>query len=392
MTAVQSAPAADSDAARIKVTHIITGLGRGGAERTLERLLPTLQAAGIDGRVIALGPEGPVGDTLRAQGFDVHALDGAGRATLPVRLLQSLRRAPGDLVQTWMYHADLLGALAALGAGRPPVVWNVRHTDPRQTDLAARTRAIARLCARLSARLPAHVLCCGEQALAQHAALGYERTRMSVLYNGFDTDRFRRDVQARAELRARWQLAQDELVIGVAARWHPHKGHTSLLKAVYALRAQQPELRLALCGEGITDENRELRALLEGTGLDTATLLLGERDDMPAFWNAVDIGCSPSIDEGLPNALGEAMASGLPCVSTDAGDSAALLGDCGYLVPRGNPDALHDALGAVTALDATARAEMGGRARSRICEQFSLRSMGDAYAAFYRQLIAPPPV
>jgi glycosyltransferase involved in cell wall biosynthesis len=375
--------------APLRITHVITGLERGGAEATLAKLLPALRAQGIDGTVISLRGRGSLGHDIEADGFTVQTLGDAAVPLRPARLASALSAARGDLVQTWMYHANLFGALAARWVSPAPVVWNLRRSDPRQADLKATTRGVSALSARLSRQLPAHIVCCGHEALMRHAVAGYDPSRMSVIYNGFDVARFAPDAAARAAQRTAWGVSPATRLIGVAARTHPQKDHQTLAAAFAQLRQQAGNVKLALCGQGTEPDNGTLTAQLEHAGIAEHCLRLGELPDTAPFWAAVDLGCSPSADEGLPNALGEALATGLPCITTDAGDSAALVPDPSWVVPTQAPGALADALGTLLGLSEAERTTAGKQARAHIKAGFSIAQMARGYAQCYRRLLEP---
>lgn len=376
--------------APLRITHVITGLERGGAEATLAKLLPALREQDIDGTVISLRGRGSLSDDIEADGFPVQTLGDAAAPLRPAALGRAIRAAGGDLVQTWMYHANLFGALAARWSSPAPVIWNLRRSDPHQADLKATTRGISALSARLSRRLPAHILCCGHEALTRHAAAGYDRSRMSVIHNGFDLTRFAPDAAARGAQRAAWGVSPSLRLIGVAARTHPQKDHQTLAAAFAQLRQQVGNVQLALCGQGTEPGNDSFTALLQSAGIAEHCLRLGELPDTASFWAAVDLGCSPSADEGLPNALGEALATGLPCITTDAGDSSALVPDPQWVVPTQAPGALANALGILLNLSEAERVTAGQQARAHIAAQFSVTQMAGRYAQCYRRLLERP--
>lgn len=373
-----------------RIAHVATGLGIGGAETTLLNLLTRLDRQQFECQVFSLSSEAPLADRIRALGVPVHLLDMKPGAPDPrgyLRLVAHLRRFRPALVQTWMYHADFLGGLAAPLAGRPPVVWGVHLTVGEMSGLKPATRLIIRLNARLSRRLPKAIVCCAEAARRTHAALGYDATRMTVIPNGIDLDRFRPDPAARARLRAELGLPADALLIGLAARFDPHKDHRNFLRAAALLRRRRPEVHFVLWGRDITPQNPDLVAWLREEGLEGAVHLLGLRTDAPALTAALDLAALSSWGEAFPLVLGEAMACGVPCVSTDVGDAALILGETGRVVPPRRPQALADAWGEMLALPPSARQALGRAARQRVQDRYSLDKMAAAYARLYEDII-----
>ena len=175
----------------MRVVHVISGLGIGGAERMLQRLCEEHLRQGLaEPVVISLSTLGPIGERLRGQGVRVEALGMHGLTGLPAavrKLRQLLGELRPDVVQSWLYHADLIAGLALRKGWRCPLAWNLRCTVSGD-NLA--TRALVRFNGLLSRTLPASIVCCGEEAARFHAARGYEAGRMVVLPNGFEVDHF----------------------------------------------------------------------------------------------------------------------------------------------------------------------------------------------------------
>lgn len=175
--------------ASIKIVHIITGLDTGGAEMMMYKLLSLHDLARFDVQVISLLPAGVLGEKIRDLGIPVHSMQmksGLPSPTTIWQLARLLRREKAEVVQTWMYHADLVGGLAARLAGIRAVLWNIRASTLRAEVIRRRTVWIAKLCGRLSHYLPAQILCCSEAGVAFHRELGYAEQKMLVIPNGFD--------------------------------------------------------------------------------------------------------------------------------------------------------------------------------------------------------------
>lgn len=373
---------ADAGRRGVRVCHVITTTDRGGAETQLLRLVAALPPPEWEHHVICLRPEGELAGRLRAAGATVSAL---GLAPRPWVLFGAARRlralikglAP-DLVQTWLYHADLMGALAA---GGRPLVWGLRNAD---LALSASTGLVAWLCARLSRR-PAAIVANSQAGAVHHQRRGYSPRRMLVIANGVDVELYRPDPGARAARRAELGLAADDLLVGHVARLDPAKDHAGFLDAARILAGRLNNARFVLMGLGVEPGNPALAGCAVPP-LVGRCHLLGPRDDVPAWLAAMDVFAQSSVSEGLPNALAEAMSAGVACAATAVGDSAELLGACGRLAPPGQPFALAEAMEALLRLPAEARTELGARARARIVERYSLAAMAAAYAGLYREL------
>lgn len=378
----------------LKILHLITGLEVGGAQTMLLKLLGALDPMDFEPLVVSMVEPEPMGRRIASLGVQVETL--GMRRGFPdprgmLRLVRLLRNFGPDLLQTWMYHADLAGGLAlpwVSGPGkRPALVWNIRQSDldPRMTRRG--TRWIARLNGRLSHWVPDHIVCCSQRARAVHLALGYRTEILSVIPNGFELDRFKPDPAGGAALRSELGIPQGAPVIGVAARFDPQKDLPNFIEAAVAVGSSRPESRFILCGPGMDAANPRLRSWISQAGVGESFRLLGSRDDMPRVFSALDILVSPSAyGEGFPNVLGEAMACGVPCVVTDVGDSALIVGDTGLSVPPRAPGPLADALLRMLAESPGQSAHRAESARARIATRYALSGIAARYAALYQSL------
>ena len=373
----------------MKITHIITGLEAGGAETMLLKLLSGLNAPGESAEVISLAPEGPLAAPVRALGVPVTSLGLKGGLAallgLP-RLIRELRRSAPDIVQCWMYHANLLGGLAARVGVSAPVLWGLRQSDLDPALSKRSTIMVAKLGARLSFRLPRKILCVSESAHRVHAALGYDDTRMVVIPNGFDLARFRPDAEARREIRAGLGIGPGDILIGLAARFDPQKDIGNFLAA--CARLSVPQARFVLCGSGMDRGNGALMAMIERAGLRERVHLLGRRDDMARVTAALDLAVSSSaFGEGFSNTLGEALACGVPAVATDVGDSRLIVGTAGRLVPPRDAAALGAGIEDLIGLGAEGRAALGRQGRERMARDYGLEAIAGRYRAVYTEIL-----
>ncbi len=372
----------------IKVTHVITGLDTGGAETMLYRLLAAAGSAESKPEVISLTDIGPVGRKIAELGIPVRALGMKRRVPSPLAFLRLafwLERSRPDVVQTWMYHADLLGGLAAYGAGRRNIVWNLRTAEALRQK--GSTLAAMRICAAMSRWLPSRIVCVAEAGKQAHIAFGYDAARMVVIPNGLDADEFDASASDTAALRTKCGLTADDTVIGWVARFHPDKGHDNLVKAAALVVAAHPRAKFLLVGRGCDAGNATLRAWIDDRGLGERFVLLGQRDDVPVCLSAMDVFCMPSNTEGFPNALAEAMAMGLPSVATNVGDAAILAGDAAVLVEPRDERALARGLMDVLALSAEERRRLGQRAKTRVSVEFSIARTAGRFRTLYEDVL-----
>jgi glycosyltransferase involved in cell wall biosynthesis len=381
----------------MKVIHVITGLGQGGAEAMVEKLL----AAGrrldpeIVQSVVSLGQAGVVGTRLRRAGFEVQALGFERRLLSPhhvfgfVRLMHALRNSGADtVVQTWLWHADLLGGICARLGGNRKVVWNLRNSMPQLASTGRLSRATAAVCARVSRWLPARIVCNSEAALLAHTAVGYDASRCVVIPNGFDLQRFAPSTQAGERIRANWHARSGELFVGMVARIDPQKDHATFIRAAHSVAAALPAVRFVLVGTGVTQEPA-LRTLLAQLFLESRFILEERREDMPDVMRALDVFCLASRSEGFPNVIGEAMACGTPTIATDAGDARGMIDDDRLVAAVGDADGLAACLLRVLSLSASERLALGLAQRQRIAQRFDIDQVWLGYRDLYRSLCQP---
>lgn len=376
--------------AQPRLLHLTVGLGFGGAEIQLERLIRADEGRRQHWVVGLIDDTSPdpldtysdrllaIGATPVSLGFRRGRLHWTGL----LRLARLLREIEPDLLVGWMYHGNaVVTALSATHLLRIPFVWNIRCALDSAPSESALTAALIRFGA-LAGRLPRAIVYNSQKATLQHEALGYPAEKSVVVANGFDTRRLAPNPAARAAWRARLGVADDERLVGMAARLHPLKDHETFIAAAAQLAERRPDTRFVLAGLGV-----ETLAQAAATAPSIARLgpdrlrLLGHVSDMPGFLNALDIHALSSLSEGFPNAVGEAMACGVPCVATDVGDTALLMGGLGALAPLRRSDALAKAIGGLLDLEADQREALAAASRRRIVEEFSIDA---AYAKFDR--------
>ncbi|TCS34315.1 glycosyltransferase involved in cell wall biosynthesis [Paucimonas lemoignei] len=370
------------------VLHVITGLVVGGAEMALYRLIQQSQGAGYTHTVIALTPEGGMRERFAEAGIKLIVLNVRKRPISEFfHLYRLMRQLRPDIVQTWLYHADLLGGLAARLAGIRNVIWGIRTTDVN-IGCARPTALVRRACAAISRWIPRTIVCVAEAARRAHALIGYDAARMVVVGNGFDLSRFSVPAEQRMQIRTQCGFTEDAVVIGTVGRFNADKDHANFVRAAGILAKRDRNLRFLMVGRNLDRNNSELMQWIGETGASDQFVLLGERADVPVCLAAMDIFCLPSRTEAFPNALGEAMATGLPCVATDVGDVAAVMGDDGVLVPKMNSAALADGVTRLLELGTGGRQSLGRRARTRIHEKYSMESTRMRFENIYANLIA----
>lgn len=369
----------------MRVCHVITGLEVGGAELALCGLVEALDEP--ENMVVALRGPSVLSARVAKLAPLVHLDMNPGRATPGdvLRLRNVVRRNRPDVIHAWMYHANLVTSLAMTGL-RTPVIWGVHHSLSDLASEKRKTRAVIRANAWLS-RAPTRIRYVSTLAAKQHARFGFSARRALVIPNGYDTDRLKPDPAARARIRRELGIDSDALVIGMVARVHPTKDHGNFLEAAACFLRGHPDTVFVLVGEGASGDNPSLRAGIDRLGLQPSVRLCGKRADIPALDAAFDIATLSSRGEAFPNAVAEAMACGTPCVATDVGDAALIIGETGVVVPPRNATALSQGWAQLAALSASARRALGLRARERIIECFARKAIAQRFVELYRELV-----
>jgi glycosyltransferase involved in cell wall biosynthesis len=376
----------------IRICSIINGTGgEGGAERMLQRVIRHGNTSEFEHLVLSIKNFQQVAEELTAEGIDVQSLNvQANYYKLPKAVLQlasRIRRFQPDVIQSWMYMADFFGGIAShLATPSTPMIWTIRHStlDPAIDSRALRGCAAG--CARLSRRVPAKIVLNSHAAVPIHTAAGYDESKMQVIPNGFDVTRFASNQQLRLETRKRLGIAADTPVVGRVARFHANKDHMTFLKAAQIVLTQRPDVRFLVCGEPQTISSAQVQQDINSLGLADAVQLVELQSDIVPLNCSFDIATCSSITEAFPNVIGEAMSCSVPCVSTDVGDAAQIIGDTGRVVPAQTPQRFADALLEILNLPEKNRQQLGSSARQRVIDNFELTHSTGMFLDLWREL------
>lgn len=369
----------------VKVLHLLSSAEVGGAEMMTWRLVGHMDKRRFESHVAFWLGTGPMCSKFEGLGVPVTVLNWRPARALQALadLVRLLRRERFDIVQVYGLKANLFVRPIAALCGRPYFVTAQRSID---SDRRAWHSWIDRLTSPL-----VHLYLCNSEAasdiLAQRERIPHKK--LAVVHNGIDPTPFERDHKARAEIRAELQLPPGVPLVTVVANLRTPKGHRHLLEALALLPRQGQAWKVALVGEGPLREELEQQA--DRLQISDRVIFMGARQDIPRVLAAADLFVLPSLWEGLPGAVMEAMAAGLPVVASDVGGVRELLcdGETGYLVPAAQPEPLAERLQALLA-DAALRERMGAAGRTRLIEEFSLDRMVQRTGSVYEALCAKP--
>ncbi len=335
--------------------------------------------------VISLTSLGVVGESLRRLGVTVHILGMHSFIHLPVtlwRLVRLIQRYRPDVIQTWMYHADLIGGLAARIAGSCAIVWGIRSTSIPQGRFSV-TYWLIRFCAICSYFIPDKIICCANSAKAAHIKLHYAEHKMIVIPNGYDFAALQFDEEIRSIGRARLGINEDDVVIGVVGRFDPLKDYFNFVSAAALVSEHYENVKFLVVGRGNEWSNETLCEWIESAGLTERFYLVGQQTDVAHFLMVMDIFCLSSVNEAFPNVVVEAMAIGLPCVVTRAGDAAIILNDEENVVPVKDSAALADALLKMCNLDRVSRIRLGAINSKEVRSRYGIDEIVQKYSYAY---------
>ncbi len=366
----------------MKVVHIISNLGNGGAEGVLYRLVTHDQ--NNEHIIISMMDSGKYGPMLSKKGFKVYCLNmKLGEASLKpiLKLYKYLKNTNPDVVQTWMYHADLVGGLVAKTLGIKKIFWNIRQSNFDRQNTKYSTLRIANICSKLSSFIPSKIISCSTGAVGEHVKLGYCKNKITVIENGYDLDVFKADDYNRKKFRANLGVGQLP-VLGMVGRYDPQKDHKNLIEALSLVYRKGYKFDLLLIGRDLNDNNTELLSIINKYNLNDRVQLLDQRSDIQNIMNALDIHIlSSAYGEGFPNVVAEAMACDTPCIVTNVGDSKLIVGRHGIVVEPCNADELADAI--ITLINKMSNdkewEQLKYKCSIHIIENFSIQSMVSKY-------------
>ncbi len=375
---------------KIRIVHIITALNVGGTEMMLCKLSSRMRKDRFENIFVTLKEKGKLSEDLESQNIRIYNLGGMSgvlRILALIKLLRILREINPDIIQGSLVQGNLAAQIAAIFLPyRFSTLWNIGYTALPKTETKRSILFIIKILSILSF-LPQKIIFNSETGANDHYRMGYRRDKSCIIPNGFDTKLFSPSVKNRSCVRSELNISEETILIGLIGRFDPLKDHKCFLKAGAKLLSNKQEIFFLLVGREVDWQNRQLKQLIEKLGMSEKVFLLGERLDVHRIMAALDIATSSSLAEGSPNVIGEAMSCGVPCVVTDVGDTAWLVGDAGIVVPPRNHEALCKAWLRLIEMGSAERRTLGERARKRIEIHFSIQMAVRMYEQLYEEQI-----
>ena len=361
------------------VTHIITGLERGGAERSLYNLLTNGLEGPIKNRVISLMSEGYYGPLLKKAGIPLTCLN-MSRGKINPKALWKLRLAllkdKPDILQGWMYHGNLAATLGSILCSKPVKLgWNIRLSLEIFSDSGIKTKAAIKLGAWLSSWAQS-IIYNSKRSLSQHRKIGFANRYDHFIPNGFITNQWAPNETIRKKVRDELSIPENNRVIGYIGRGDEQKDLPNLFKAFDKVSQKYPDTILIAIGLNLDKYKFQSKSVK----------FLGQRSNIHELILSFDILCLSSRAEGFPNVIGEAMSSGLPCVTTDVGDASDIVGDTGWVAKPRDSNQLANCLDAALTCTPHELKNLGNQARKRIIDNFSMTLVKERYISLYQSL------
>lgn len=368
-----------------KIVHVIIGLNVGGAELMLKRLVLHSQKTGkFQHIVISLTDNGVIGPDLQAQGIQVYSLGMTSTPLVPktfLKLKKLLKELKPDVVQTWMYHADFLGGIAAKSVGVKNIVWGIRTTDVSQGP-SKQTVYLSKVCAKLSYYVPNSIVCAAHVSKNYHIGIGYDESKMMVIPNGFDIEALSSTREDGLNIRKEIGLTTDDIVIGSVGRFNPVKNQKLFIDVAANLVKDFPDLKFMLVGRDNDVENTELMSWITQHGLVDSFKLLGQRNDVPKCLKAMDIFCLHSKTEGFPNVVGEAILADTTCVAADVGDVGVLL-DKESIASSNDVDGISHAIKNYLSCSKITLIEKADENKKNVIDKYSIKNVVNKFHELY---------
>lgn len=325
----------------MRILHIITSLGDGGAEKTLYKICK--YNTNHENIVISLAGPGKYYPLLKKLGVKTYCLS-VNIFTIFIKffsLLKIIKFYKPDIVQTWLVHADFIGGIAAKLCGVKNIIWNIRYTDLKIRKSKLTTIIIVKILSYLSFFIPISIILNSKKAKKIYKKKGYNKKKFVFIPNGYDLSILKPDRLERERFRKKLRIKKNIIIIGNIARYDPKKDHANLIRAISLLKLKNHNFLFILVGRKVSKHNKELNSLIKKFQLSDKVKLIGQSKNIVQILNGIDIYVqSSSFGEGFPNVVAEAMSCGIPCVVTDVGDFSFIVGKTGYSIPPCDPKIL----------------------------------------------------
>ena len=322
----------------MKVLHVINSTDIGGAEKILFNLVKSQSNKEVI--IISLTKEGFIGRELIKKGYKVHYLNFQKNISVIskwIKFIFLIKKYNPEIVHSWLYHSNLIGGLSAKLMSVKKIYWSIHHDYEFSSK---RMQLELKILGLMSYFIPNKVVYCSYNSKINHINNGFSNRNSSIIENGVCTNKFKKNFYFKKIFRRKLNIEKDHLIIGNIARYHPIKDHETLLKSLKILKSKKVKFKCILIGNGLTKVNQNLAFKIRKYKLQNRVILLGELNEVNKILNCFDINILSSKSECAPVTLMEAMATGIPSISTKVGDAKNILGDTGWVIKVGDHKAL----------------------------------------------------
>ena len=364
-----------------KVCHIITGLERGGAERFLFNLLTTDDLKKkTNTMVISLMSEGYYGPLLKEHNIPLRCLNlKSGQVNIQsvIKLIKIIKNQKPDIIQGWMYHGNLAGLLGIFITNKKTKLsWNIRLSLEMYSLMKLKTRLSIKLGSMFSKRVNS-IIYNSKRSLKQHRQLGFSSHNDYFIPNGFDIKKWTLNKNVKYKIRNLLNISSTTRVIGYVGRAAKQKDLPKLFRVFDIIKKKHSNVVLIAVGKNLD------KYVLNSDRI----IFLGERSDVQEIMASFDILCLTSKAEGFPNVIGEAMLLGLPCISTDVGDTKNILGKSGWIVPKNSTSLFAKYLDNILKMPEKKLKKYGKSARELIINKYDINKISDQYISLYNSIL-----
>jgi glycosyltransferase involved in cell wall biosynthesis len=373
----------------MKIVHIITSLDDGGAEHTLYKICK------YDKKnkhiVISLKGSGKYSRLLKKIKIKVYSINMRKEFSLFFKFLlmkKLLIFLKPDIVQTWLVHGDFIGGIVARLAGIKYIVWNIRYSNLELDMVKFTTIIIIKILSKLSSLIPKFIIINSKRAKKIYEIQGYNKSKLKFIPNGFDLSILKPNNTKKIKFKKKVKVNEKIPLIGTVARYDPRKDHANLIKAISILKSKKINFLCVLAGNNINESNTDLISIINKFKVQDRIKLLGQNKNIPELMSGLDIYVQSSSSEGFPNVVAEAMSCKTPCVVTNVGDAALIVGDTGWVVPPKNPPALARSLKiAISNIKFNNWKLRCSQARLRIKKNFDIINMINSYNKVWKNVL-----
>ncbi len=371
----------------MKILHIISSFGEGGAQAILSNYCKFGQEK-HKLLLISLSSQNVYSENFKDLGINTITLP----LSLNLKLFKNLvdlffiiLKFNPDIIQSWLYHADLVASLYGFFLNKK-VIWSIHNSDLPSSSLSFSLKVIIRLNAFLSYFSPKIIICCANSAKNYHTTLKYCKKKLKVIFNGYPFDYFKPSEYTRQIVRKELDIGKKDIFFGMVARYHPVKGHKIFLNAISKALRKNSKIKVIMIGSNVDKNNKELSDLIKKLNLSNTIKLTGSVSNIACYLQALDFCVLPSYSEGFPNVIVESMACGVPPIASDVGDIRSMIDGNGWLVEPGNINSLTLAIEECSLISIEERRKMGLKCLDTVNKRFSLQKMCLEYEKIYQIL------